>query len=232
MKAFLLAAGKGTRIQSVTNNKIPKCLLPISDKPLLEIWFELCQKHNINEILVNGHYLAKLVENFIKKNKNRFNLKIKYIYEKELKGTGGTIRNNFDFVRNEKYFYIFHADNYTNIDLTKFKKFHINHNSPLSIALFHVNNPEQCGIVEKINQNNLITAFVEKPKETNSNLASAAIFITSPKIFKDFPNKEKFDFSSEILPKYIGKMYGYTIKGFNIDIGTPKTFKYAQKKIK
>jgi len=227
MKAFLLAAGAGERLPAITN-KIPKCLVSINNKPLLEIWLKLCQKHNIDEVLINGHHLAKQVERFINKNRNGFNLKIKYIYEDELKGTGGTIRDNFDFVKNEKCFYIFHADNYTNINLVQFKKFHLSRNSPLTIALFHTKVPEQCGIIDKINKNGLITSFIEKPKKPKSDLANAAIFITSPKIIKDFPAKKKFDFSKEILPKYIGKMYGYLIKGFNVDIGTLEMYKYAQ----
>ncbi len=206
MKAFLLAAGKGTRIRSITKDKIPKCLLHINNKPLLEIWLKNCEKHGIKEVLINAHYLANQIENYIENNKDKFNLKIKYAYEKELKGTGGTIRDNFNFVKNEKYFFIFHADNYTNINLTGFKEFHLSRNALLTIALFHTKVPKQCGIVEKIREDGLITSFTEKPENPQGNLASAAMFIASPKITKDFPTKKKFDFSKEILSKYVGKM--------------------------
>ena len=63
MKAFLLAAGLGTRLRPLTE-KIPKCLVPINGKPLLEIWLELCRLHGITDILVNTHYLPHSVQNY------------------------------------------------------------------------------------------------------------------------------------------------------------------------
>jgi mannose-1-phosphate guanylyltransferase len=227
MKAFLLAAGEGKRLGELTK-KTPKCLLPIGGKPLLEIWLEICEKFHIQEVLINGHYLHQQVERYLEKNRNNFSLKINYIYESELKGTGGTVRDNFDFVEKEEFFFIFHADNFTNINLTEFKKFHLTKKALLSLALYYTTLPEQCGIVEKMDKEGRILTFREKPLFPSSNLASAALFLASPLIKKDFPPRGKFDFSKEILPRYEGKMFGYLIKGFNIDIGTPENYRKAQ----
>jgi mannose-1-phosphate guanylyltransferase len=228
MKAFLLCGGKGVRLRPLTD-KIPKVLLPIKGKPLLEIWLEKCQKYGVSEVLINAHHLAGRLESYINKNKNKFNLKINYVYEKKLRGTGGTIKENFDFVRGEEQFYIIHADNFTNINLLKFLEFHVK-KSLLSVALFHTKFPQQCGIVEKIRKDGLILSFREKPIDATSNLASAAIFIASPLIIKDFPKRKKFfDFTTEILPKFIGRMYGYIMDGFNIDIGTPEGYADANR---
>lgn len=228
MKAFLLAAGEGTRLRPLTE-KITKCLLLVGGKPLLEIWLELCQKHGIKEVLINGHHLAYQIEDYIGRNKTKFNLKINYVYEKEFKGTGGTVRDNFDFVRNEDFFFIFHSDVFTNINLTEFKNFHIEKNSPLTIAMCYTKTPKASGLIEGITDEGLITAFREKPEDPKSNLASAALFITSPEVEKDFPKEGNFDFSKEILPKYVGKMYGFLIDGFHVNVGTPEKYELANK---
>ena len=77
MKAFLLAAGKGTRLQPLTYN-IPKCLVPICGRPLIEYWFDLFELYGINEILINTSHLADMVEEYIK-NHSR-GLKVKVVY--------------------------------------------------------------------------------------------------------------------------------------------------------
>lgn len=228
MKAILLAAGKGKRLRPLTN-EIPKCLLTIGGKPLIEYWFDMFQKYKISDVLINGHYKADLLESFIDDVKNRYDFNILYVYEKELIGTGGTIKNNWEFIKEEKYFLVCHGDNFTNINLSDFLNFHIEKKSELSIALFHTDIPEQCGIVEKMDSCKKIIKFTEKPKNPKSDIASAAIFIMSPKIINLFPNKKVIDFSKEIMPLYQGNMYGYMIDGFNIDIGTIDNYEYANK---
>ena len=106
-------------------------------------------------------------------------------------------------------------------------RFHREKAAQLSVALYETNVPKQCGIVEKMDDSGKILKFVEKPDHPRSNLASAAIFLMSPDIVADFPDKKEFDFSKTILPLYQNDMYGYLIKGFNIDIGTPDNYKLA-----
>ena len=73
MKTFLLAAGKGTRLRPLTD-QIPKCLVPINGKPLLQIWLELLGRHGIEEVLVNTHHHAEQVEAFVKQRVNSYSL--------------------------------------------------------------------------------------------------------------------------------------------------------------
>lgn len=226
MKAFLLAAGLGTRLRPLTD-KTPKCLLRVGGQPLLAIWLEKCEQSDVKEVLINGHYLAKQVEQYLKKNQDKFKLKINYVFEKELKGTGGTIRDNLWFVKNEQCFFIFHADVFCEINLKDFQKFHDQRKSILTLALCRTKNPQQSGVIEEIKKNGLITQFREKPTNPKSNLASAALFIASPKIKDSFPKKNSFDFSQKILPKYIGKMYGYHPKGYHVNVGTAEKYALA-----
>lgn len=226
MKAIILAAGKGERLRPLTNS-VPKCLVPLSGRPLLSYWLESCQRHGFDEVLVNGHYLADALESYLDKARREFNLKINYVYESELYGTGGTVKRNRAFVEGEDFFLLCHGDNFTNIDLSKFRDFHISRESRLSVALFETNVPKQCGIAEELGAGGRIIRFREKPENPVSNLASAAIFLMSPEIIESFPGKEVIDFSKEVLPLFQGKMFGHKFDGFNIDIGTIQNYETA-----
>lgn len=226
MKAFLLAAGLGTRLRPLTDS-VPKCLIPIGEKPLLEHWLERCDRYGIDEVLINGHYLADQVEEYIADNKKRFAVRIVYVYEPELKGTGGTLKTNFDFVRNEDHFYAFHCDVFTDIHLENFRQFHVQRRSPLTIALDVSDHPHKSGVVEGMTKEKLITAFREKPQDPKTNIVSAAMFLMSPEVSAYFPKEDNFDFSAVVLPRLVGKMYGYFVSGYRIDVGSMESLEQA-----
>ena len=228
MKAIILAAGEGQRLRPMTLT-VPKCLVSIGNRPLLEHWLDKCAVADVSEVLINTHYLAAEVECFVNSVRNKYNLKIKCIYEKKLTGTGGFVRDNMDFVAGEKFFFFAHADNFSDIDLKKFAAFHEGKDTKLSLAMFKTNKPRQCGIASEIDKNNRIIRFDEKPEYPESDLASAAMFMVSPDVIKDIPKKSEVDFSKEVLPLYQGRMYGYMIDGFNVDVGTPENYKLANK---
>ena len=229
MKAYLLAAGKGTRLRPLTY-KVPKCLVTIKGKPLLHYWFKLFEKYGITEVLINTHQLSRLVDGFL--GKNSYNLKITKFPEQNLLGTAGTIAANKEFVKNEKEFFIFYGDNLTNMNLTEFLDYHRTHDSFFTMGLFRTNIPEQCGIAE-LGENSLITHFEEKPKKPKTNLANAGTYVSGPEIFDILSTLETqasapIDFGHHILPKLIGKMHGYIIKEFFLDIGIWENYEKAQ----
>lgn len=232
MKAFLLAAGYGTRLKPLTDT-IPKCMVPIHGLPLLGWWFELFKKHGVTDVMVNTHYLPGPVREYMQEyNCLRTGLTAYETYELELLGSGGTIQKNQDFVENEKNFLICYADNLTDADLSEFYNFHESHDGILSMALFHTNLPEQCGIA-KLDEKSKIVDFVEKPKCPASNLANAGMYIADKRIFKYFDKgKSILDIGNDVLPKLVGKMYGWYTNGYLIDIGTPDNYKKAKEEWK
>ena len=124
MKAFLLAAGLGTRLRPLTYT-IPKCLVPIQGRPLLAWWMDLFEKYHVSEVLINTNYLPDSVREFINVyNHMQKNVKLVESYEKELLGSGGTVLDNRSFVENEEEFFICYADNLTNVDLASMMSFH------------------------------------------------------------------------------------------------------------
>lgn len=215
-KAFLLAAGLGTRLRPLTNS-IPKCLVKIYDKPLLGWWIDLMEKHGINEVLINLHHLGEQVVDYV----NSYPTKIKFhfFYEEKLLGSGGTLRENKEFIKNEKSFFIFYADNLTNYDLTLFSEFHEKKGQPFSMGLFRTGNPKICGIAA-LDENDIIISFEEKPESPKSDLANAGLYIAKPDIIDLIPKFEITDIGFHLLPQLIGKMAGWENNNYLIDIGT------------
>lgn len=226
MKAFLLAAGYGTRLRPITDS-IPKCLVPICGKPLLEWWMELFENHGISDVLINTHYLRDSVANFIKSYNRKGQTQLHEVYEPNLLGSGGTIRDNEDFVSGDEQFLICYADNLTNTNLTNFLGFHKQQLNCLSMALFHTSIPKQCGIA-KMDKNYVITEFVEKPEHPKSTLANAGIYVASKEIFSFFGDKKILDLGRDVLPLLVGKMSGWEDTDYLIDIGTIENYKKAQ----
>ena len=231
MKAFLLAAGLGTRLRPLTLS-VPKCLVPINGKPLLQWWIELFSRHGIHEVMINTFYLREQVAEFIDKNNSGSSGVTLYeAHEKTLSGSGGIVRNNRQFVAGEDSFIIAYADNLTDINLSEFQSFHrdicVPNGGVLSIALFRTNRPRECGIAE-IDSSYRITAFTEKPDNPSSNLANAGIYIARKDIFDYLPERELLDFGKDVLPRLVNKMYGWENKSYLIDIGTPENYAKAQ----
>lgn len=223
MKAILLAAGFGTRLRPITD-KIPKCMVPINGKPLLEIWLESLTNADLNEFLINTHYLSNQVNDFIKSSK--FNNKCLIKYEKTLLGTAATLISNLNFIGKEDCMLI-HADNYC---LANFKDFIRAHNRRPSHCLmtmmtFRTDNPSTCGIVE-LDENKVVIGFHEKVDLPPGTLANGAIYILSNDLIRIL--KGNFltvtDFSTQIIPHFIGKIYTYETKEIFIDIGTQEAY--------
>ena len=225
MKAFLLAAGLGSRLKPLTD-ETPKCLISIAGKPLLSYWFALFEKYNVDQVIINLHYLPNKVRDYF--HNNDFNIDINLIYEEKLLGSAGTIKTNADFVENEDEFLICYADNLTNVDLGSMICFHQSHKTLFTLGLFYTNTPQQCGIA-KVDENNTVIDFQEKPQKPVSNLAGAGIYITSPEILRYIPDKIPVDIGYDVLPKLIGKMKGYLINEYFLDIGTYENYDKANK---
>jgi len=228
MKAFLLAAGKGVRLQPLTFHT-PKCLVPISGRPLIEFWLDLFELYGISEILINTSHLSDKVRDYL--NSHSRDLKITLTYEETLLGSGGTIKKNWRFIEGEKSFYILYADNLTDLNLKKMHEFHNAKGKDFTLALFHVPNPHECGIVE-LNENSSLISFIEKPEYPVSDLAFAGVMISSPALMDYFPDEDVFDLGHNVLPLVVERSSGYVIDDYLLDIGTPEKLNQAENDMK
>jgi mannose-1-phosphate guanylyltransferase len=233
MKAFLLAAGKGTRLRPFTNDH-PKCLIPIHGIPLLKIWIDLFAYHGITEILINTHHHAGQVEQFIHDQRLDTPMVLRTVYEPKLLGSAGTLWKNRDFVAGNFDFIVAYADNLTTLNLAKMIDFHKNIRSMggiLTMGLIKAPDPTACGIVS-LDDCSKVIKFVEKPREPESDLANGGIYIATTDLFGEIEalgvdRSKVVDLGYDLLPRLVGKMYGYCISDYLTDIGTPKSYESA-----
>lgn len=230
MKAFLLAAGLGTRLRPLTDT-VPKCMLPIDGKPMLYHWFRLLERHGVSDVLINLHHLPDIVREYVGDfSSSHPGLRTALFYEEDLLGSAGTIKANVRWVEGEREFLIAYADNLTNADLTSLAQFHRNRNAVLTMGLFHADCPEKCGIAT-LGDDGLIVDFTEKPENPKSDMANAGLYVASPGLMDYIPDGLA-DLGYDVLPHLVGKMHGCEIRGYLRDIGTIENYRKAQEEWK
>jgi len=224
MKAFLLAAGHGTRLRPLTDT-VPKCLLPIRGVPMLEIWLQSCVRAGIREVLVNMHAHADLVRDFVKGSK--YGDRVRVVEEPELLGSAGTLRCNREWVQSENEFWVFYADVLHRVDLSAMLRMQQSRGLTATIAVYRVPDPQRCGIVD-VDRDGVVREFVEKPLNPRSDLAFAGLLVARPALLDAIPDKYPVDIGFDVLPRLSGNMLAYEVSGYLVDIGTMENFHRAQ----
>lgn len=225
MKAFLLAAGHGTRLRPLTD-RAPKCLLPICGIPILKIWLELCRSFRIDEVLVNVHSHAESVRLFLAQRKGF--PKVKLVEETALLGSAGTLRANRAWVQGEPFFWVFYADVLTNVDLGPMLAVHRTQTPAATLGIYRVPDPSRCGVVE-LAADGTVNQFIEKPSNPKTNLAFSGVLIGTPDLLDAIPIEKPADIGFDVLPQLTGRMIGYEIHDYLLDIGTISNYEQAQK---
>jgi mannose-1-phosphate guanylyltransferase len=226
MRAILLAAGFGSRLRPLTNT-IPKCLVSVNGRPLLDFWLSNLTKAGVGPCLINTHYLSDQVEGYLEG--SCFRESAVAVHEPTLLGTAGTLISNADFFCGEDGLLI-HADNYCDFDFVGFIEAHNQRPSgcEMTMMTFRTNSPSSCGIVQ-INNRKVVVGFHEKVLSPPGNLANGAVYILSKTLITYILENKRnaSDFSLEVLPFLMGKIYTYEVQGPFIDIGTPEMYELA-----
>lgn len=228
MKALLLAAGLGTRLRPLTNN-IAKCLVPINGKPLLEYWLSMLVNADVYPILINLHHFAGQVRDYLAK--SEFSSFVTTVYEDMLLGTAGTLLKNRNFFEDGPVMLV-HVDNLSKFDVKAFIERHRNRplGCEITMMTFVTHTPHSCGIVE-LDARGIVQAFHEKVPNPAGNLANGAVYILESSVF-DFLvglDKEIIDFSTEVLPSYIGRIHTFHNDVYHRDIGTIESYEAANR---
>ena len=226
-KPILLAAGMGERLRPLTN-VLPKCLMPINGVPLLEYWLASMHQLGIHDVLVNMHYRSADVIDFL--SRPRFLNWITYVEENHLLGTAGTIRANQDFLKDSSCFLV-HADNWCCCDFQSFlnyHKFERPSNTSITMMTFTSDNPQSCGIIGT-DADGIVTSFHEKEQTPSGNKENAAIYLIEPEVIEWIhENKNVSDFSTEVIPSFIGNIATWHNHSIHRDIGTIDSLLSAQ----
>lgn len=226
MRAILLAAGLGTRLRPLTD-KIPKCLVTIKERPLLEIWLERLTKAGMGPFLVNTHYLSEQVQAYIES--SPYQKQVTLVHEHELLGTAGTLIANLDFFQGE-YGLLIHADNYCLADFPAFVQAHLQRPAEcvLTMMTFRTDTPSSCGVVE-LDERGVIVGFHEKVAPAPRDLSNGAVYILSAELLgrmgKDLHTVKAF--STEVLHRFVGQICTHATAEVFMDAGTHESFAKA-----
>ena len=227
MRALLLAAGMGTRLRPLTE-LLPKCLIPIQGYPLIEYWLAALIKAGITDITINIHYLHELVIKYIEA--SSYKKFITLCYEETLLGTAGTVRIQGMSDCNSPVMLI-HADNLCSFSMKAFMAAFEDRQSAsdLTMMTFKTDKPSSCGIVE-CDSDGLVTNFHEKVDSQPGNLANGALYIFDNKVMEFIDNLgcNPLDFSTQVLPGFIGRINTWHNSVYHRDIGTVESFLLAQ----
>jgi mannose-1-phosphate guanylyltransferase/mannose-1-phosphate guanylyltransferase/phosphomannomutase len=229
MKAIILAAGKGTRVQGI-NDEVPKVLLEILGKPMLLWNIEQLKKYGISNIAINTHHLSNKIKDYLG-NGNNYGVNLIYSYESELLGTSGALNNFRDFF-NETFFVVY-GDVISQLNLDNLIKFHKSKKSSTTLVVHKTDHPEDSDIVEVDNDSKIIKLYHKpglKIPDAMGTMGSAAFYILEPIVLKYIPNGTS-DFVKDIFPKMLEnkeRLYAYNTTEFIKDAGTPNRIKQVE----
>ena len=224
MKAFLLAAGHGTRLRPLTDS-IPKCLVPIRGTPMLHIWLELCRRYDINKVLINLHAHADQVRAYL--SRENCGPTVEVFEEPTLLGSAGTLLANRGWIDSDEVFWVFYADVLTTANLGRMLDFHLSHGACATLGVYSVPDPSRCGVITA-DPSGVVRSFVEKPDHPTSNTVFSGILIGTPAMLSAIPDVPQPDIARHLLPNLLGRMYAYPISEFLVDIGTMNNYRFAQ----
>jgi D,D-heptose 1,7-bisphosphate phosphatase len=226
VKALILAGGTGTRLRPLTDT-VPKCLVSIAGRPLLDVWVECLVEAGIPEARINTHALAGAVRAHIEQINAEGQLCLVEAHEPALLGSAGTVTANADLADGADLVVIIYADNLSDIDLRPLIAFHRRHGDPLTMVLFRAPNPRACGIAELDDEGRIIS-FVEKPELPASDLANAGLYVVDAAAYREIAALQAFDLGFEVLPRFVGRMRGWVWGGYHRDIGTHEALERAR----
>lgn len=225
--AVLLAAGVGSRLGPLTRDW-PKCLMPIHGRPLLEYWLLNLKQYNFDRVLVNTHHHAGQVKTFLERA-----CFAEWVYqapEPNLLGTASTLREHSETIGSNTVL-VAHADNWCNADLIKFQVFHEHYRPPgtvITMMTFVTNTPSNCGIVT-LDGKGVVTGFFEKVQDPPGNIANGAVYLLEPEVIAWMRTHPRVtDFSTDVLPEFLGRIATWQNHGIHKDIGLLDSLLRAQ----
>ncbi len=227
MKAVIMAGGEGTRLRPQTSN-LPKPMLPLVGRPMMEHIVSLLRHHGITDIVVTVAFLPNAIRNYFGDG-SELGVRMSYATEESPLGTAGSVRNAREQLTER--FLVISGDVLTDIDLTSAIEFHEKNGALATIALCSVENPLEFGIVIT-REDGTIERFLEKPGwgQVFSDTINTGIYVLEPEIFDRIPQGRSVDFSGEVFPDVLQArepLYGYVADGYWEDVGTTAAYLQA-----
>lgn len=226
-KAIILAGGKGLKMRPFTY-EMPKAMIPVSNRPVLEHIIENLRRFDIRELIISvGHQGQKIKQHF--GDGSKFGVKITYLQQgKSENGTAQPILQAKTLI-GVNPFIVYYGDVLATIDFDDMTDFHLTNNGLVTAALTAVNKSSDWGVVRV--QGSRVYSFLEKPdaRRDLSNIINAGIYIFEPEVFKYLENAKRLekDVFSKLVEQH--KLFGYIFAGDWFDVGNPESYKQAVK---
>lgn len=218
MKVVIIAGGKGTRIASVAGD-IPKALIPVGGRPVVEWQIELARRYGFTDFLLILGHLGEQIEQRLGDG-SRLGVDIEYFHEPEALGTAGA----FPLVREglKEDFWVFYGDTVMDIDMPRMLEYHRSRGAAATLLLHPNDHPEDSDLVS-VDENGMVDDFFPKPhKGEHRNLVNAALYIMSPTVIDHIEGRS--DFGKNVFPALLEAgvpMAGYQSTEYIKDMGTP-----------
>jgi D,D-heptose 1,7-bisphosphate phosphatase len=238
MKAVIMAGGKGTRIACI-NSAVPKPMIEVAGKPVLEHQIDCLKQQGVKEIILVIGHLGKLIQQYFGDGSNLskatgkpFGVNIKYIEEKEPLGTAGALY----FLRKDlkEDFLLLNGDIIFDIDIKRFLSFHKKSHALATLFVHPNNHPYDSGLILSDGRGK-ITGWLHKEEERlwYKNQVNAGLHILSPDILESMSELKKLDLDRDILKPLIpsGKLFAYSSPEYVKDMGTPERLREVEKDI-
>ena len=237
MKAIILCAGLGSRMGEQTKD-CPKPLLKVKNLTIIEWQIIFLKKAGVEEVFINTHYLSQKIKEHLKDGAH-LGVKIKYIFQKKLNGTGGGIKIFENDLKNEKFFFVLYGDILTNENLSELILHHANNNAECTIYCHERKNSNSLLYFNK--NTGMIKDFIERPTQIERNLfinkykisehyTNSCIYLMSPSVFSYIPKNLHYDIPKHVFMKIIErkKMYALPIKRARYAIDTIERYNDAK----
>ena len=227
MRALLLSAGLGTRLRPLTDT-VPKCLVEINGRPLMDYWLFALFECGIDRVLINLFYLSDQVSTYVENSPWRD--RIDLVKEEALLGTAGTLRENSEYF-SDGSFLVAHADNFCLADFTAYIQSSAAQpkDTLATMMTFRTDDPSHCGIVE-LGTENKVLAFHEKVEEPPGDLANGAVYIMSCQVLEILKRieVETPDISVDLIPALLPHIVSWENKNTHLDVGSFERLEAAQ----
>ncbi len=226
-KVVILCGGEGSRMRPLTLS-IPKSMLPLGYKPILEHTLQFYSSQGFNNFVLSIGYMAEHIVKYFGDGSS-LGINIQYAPEKNPLGTGGALKNAENLV-NSPFFFTYGDVLFGNIDLKEIMKFHKEKQALGTLVLWKAKDARRFGLVE-INDEGRIVDFTEKPKYATSGLINAGLCVLEPEIFRFIAKNKMVSLENDIFAELVKKenLYGFVYNGYWADIGMPEDYEKVAK---
>jgi NDP-sugar pyrophosphorylase family protein len=231
MQAVILAEGEATRLKPLTDS-MPKQLIKLAGKPLIQYNIELFQQHGIRDIIICTSYRREMIRQALGDG-SQFNVRLRYSESEQPSGTAGALRKAYPLLTSDRFF-VANSDEIKEIDLFAMRRMHEDLYADATVALTRVADVSQFGVAKMAGRK--ISDFMEKPEpgKAPSNLANAGLYLMERRVLDMIPDHGKPMLEKTVFPQLArqGKLYGFPFGGRWMAIDSLEQFEQAQEMLR